>query len=95
MFQIDNVNESKEFLPRIPPLSQSTEIKLRMRPAIVTVSLKAIMKKLMETQTVVVILCNDAKSDEAVPGALIAYRPVKLAAGNPIFCKKWKVQFYC
>ena len=41
MFQIDNVNESKEFLPRILPLSQSTEIKLTMRPAFVTVSLKA------------------------------------------------------
>ena len=72
MFQIDNVNESKEFLPRIPPLSQSTESKLTMRPTIVTVSLKAIMKKLMETQTDLVILCNDAKSEEAVPGALIA-----------------------
>ena len=61
MFQIDNVNESKEFLPRIPPLSQSTQIKLTKRPAIVTASLKAIMKKLMETQTDLVILCNDAK----------------------------------
>ena len=49
MFQIDNVDESEEFLPRTPPLSQSTKIKLTMRPAIVTVSLKAIMKKLMET----------------------------------------------
>ena len=72
MFQIDNVNESKQFLPRIPQLSQSTEIMLTMRPAIVTVSLKAIMKKLMETQTDVVFLFNDAKSEEAVPGALIA-----------------------
>ena len=72
MFQIDNVNESKEFLPRIPPLSQSTKIKHTMRPAIVTISLKATMKKLMETQTDVVILFNGAKSEEAVPGALIA-----------------------
>ena len=72
MFQIDNVSESKEFLPRIPPLAQLTEIKLTIRPAIVTVSLKAIMKKLMETQTDLIILCNKAKSEEAVPGALIA-----------------------
>ena len=32
-----------------------------------------VMKKLMETQPDVVILCNDAKSEEAVPAALIAY----------------------
>ena len=31
-----------------------------------------LMKKLMETQPDLVILYNDAKSDEAVPGALIA-----------------------
>ena len=47
-------------------------LKLTMRPAIVTVSLKAIMKKLMETQPDLVILCSDAKSEEAVRGALIA-----------------------
>ena len=72
MFQIDNVKESKEFLPRTPPLPQLTEIKLTMRPAIVTVSLKAIIKKLMETEPDLVILCSDAKSEEAAPRALIA-----------------------
>ena len=72
MFQIDNVNESKECLPRTPPLSQVTETKLTMRPAIVTVSLKDIMKKLMETEPDLVILCSNANSEKAVPKALIA-----------------------
>ena len=40
MSQIDNVNESKDSLPRIPLLSQSIEIKLTTRSATVIVSFK-------------------------------------------------------